>query len=304
MMLVKASAANKIEIYRTWKQLFSHDDGGSIDFFFEHYYDNCQTYLLKENNEIISGVCVYHYPIQLMNQVIEVSYLVGIFTKEAYQQQGYMRKLLHEVLEIESHQALMSVLMAYQPKVYQSFGFKPFVDHQIVNLSASMIPPVSTMNITYQVSGEQLLHAYNRFMHYFDGYKVRTKEDFEVLKLDMQAQQGKVVGYVEQQNLLGYMAYILHDQQIEILEIVYFDVDTLMRLLYFAANMSQSIKVHISTKEQWEQIFPKANFDIKSFLFARINDVELFNDCFNSSVFSVSDIKNLLSKPLFFNEYQ
>ena len=303
-MLVKANAANKIEVYRIWKQLFSHDDGGSIDFFFEHYYDNCQTYLLKENSEIISGVCVFHYPIQLMDRVIEVSYLVGIFTKEAYQQQGYMKKLLHEVLDIESHQTLMSVLMAYQPKVYQSFGFKPLVDHQIVNLSASMIPPVSTMNITYQVTSEQLLHAYNRFMHYFDGYKVRTNEDFDMMKLDMQAQQGKVVGYVEQQNLLGYMAYILHDQQIEILEIVYFDVDTLMRLLYFAANMSQSIKVHISTKEQWERIFPKANFDIKPFLFARINDIELFNDCFNSSVFSVSDIRNLVSKPLFFNEYQ
>ncbi len=303
-MLVKANVADKTNIYHIWKQLYSHDDGGSIDFFFEHYYDECQTYLIKENDEIISGVCVFHHPIHLMNRILEVSYLVGIFTIESHQQQGYMKKLLHQVLDVESHQTLMTFLMAYQPKVYQSFGFKPLVDHQIVSLSGSMISPVSTMNITYQVSSEQLLSVYRRFMSYFDGYKARTTQDFDSLKLDMQAQHGKVVGYVEKDNLLGYMAYILHDQQIEILEITYFDVDTLMRLLYFASNINQSIKVHISAQERWERIFPKANIDIKPFLYARVNDIELFNDCYNSSVLSVSEIKNLVKKPLFFNEYQ
>lgn len=303
-MLVKASPTNKNDIYRIWKDLFSHDDHGSIDFFFEHYYDDCQTYILKENNQIISGVCVFHHPIHLKNKIIEVSYLVGIFTVEKYQQQGYMKQLLSEVLDIESHQTLMTILMAYNPKVYQSFGFKPFVDHQLVKLNASMLVPVSTMNITYQISSQQLLLVYQRFMRYFDGYKVRTVEDFDNMKKDAQSQNGKLVAYVESDEVQGYMMYIVHDKQIEILEIVYFDVDTLMRLLYFASNLSQSILVHISTKENWERIFPKAQSEIKPFLYARINDVELFNDCFSTSVYSISEVLGLLRKPLYFNEYQ
>ncbi len=303
-MIIKASAKYKTEIYRIWKNVFAHDDHGSIDFFFAHYYDECQTYIIKNEREIISGVCVFTVPIHLFSKVIYVSYLVGIFTKEDYQRKGYMKTLLHEVLDICSNNTLISVLMAYNPIVYEPLGFVPFINHQIVQLSSSMITPVSTMNVTYQVESEQLLKAYNKFMNYFDGYKSRNSQDFDVLKEDLQSQHGKLVGYIENQEVLGYMMYVVHDQQIEIIEIVYFTVDTLMRLLYFASNINSNIKVHISTKENWKGIFPKATVENQEFLYGRINDVALFNDLFNTSIQSLSEIDQLVNKPLFFNEYQ
>jgi len=264
-MIIKASASNKEEIYRIWKNVFAHDDHGSIDFFFNHYYDQCQTYVIKNEHEIISGVCVFTQPIHLLSKVIYVSYLVGIFTKEDYQRKGYMKTLLSEVLDVCSNNTLLTILMAYNPSVYKSFDFVPFVDHQIVQLSSSMISLVSTMNVTYQVDSDQLLMAYNNFMKHFDGYKKRDVKDFDLLKEDLQAQHGKLVGYVEKQQVLGYMMYIVHDQQIEILEIVYFNVDTLMRLLYFASNISGNIKVHISTQENWKKYFLKQRWKVNLF---------------------------------------
>lgn len=303
-MIIKASANNKDELYRIWKNVFAHDDHGSIDFFFKHYYDECQTYIIKNEHEIISGVCVFTVPMHLLSRVIHVSYLVGIFTKEEYQRKGYMKTLLHEVLDICSNNTLMTILMAYNPKVYEPLGFVPFINHQIVQLSSSMITPVSTMNVTYQVESEQLLKAYNKFMNYFDGYKRRNCQDFDVLKEDLQAQHGKLVGYIENQEVLGYMMYVVQNQQIEIIEIVYFTVDTLMRLLFFASNINSNIKVHISTKENWKSIFPKATVEIQEFLYGRINDITLFNDLYNTSIESLSEIDHLMNKPLFFNEYQ
>ena len=303
-MITKASTHDKTEIYRIWKSMFAFDDHGSIDFFFANYYDMCQSYVLKVDQEIVSGVCVFTLPMKLNSKVIDVSYLVGIFTKEQYQRQGYMKKLIDEVLDICAHNTLLTILMAYNPKVYEPFQFEPFIDHQIVQLTGSMISKVSTMNVTYQIESKQLLGAYNRFMNYFDGHKKRTVSDFDIIKKDMQAQHGKLVGYVENNEVLGYMMYIVHDQQIEILEIVYFDVDTLMRLLYFASNISYAIKVHISTKENWKSIFPKATMEKVSFLYGKINDVSLFNDLYNSSIQSISEIPSLLKKSLYFNEYQ
>ncbi|NLA79030.1 MAG: GNAT family N-acetyltransferase [Erysipelothrix sp.] len=303
-MISKAKPSDKLEIYHSWKSLFAFDDYGSIDFFFANYYDKGETYVIKTDNHIVSSVCVFEHPIHLMDKVIQVSYLVGIYTIEKYQNQGYMRKLLDGVLHINDANTLMSILMAYNPELYQSFKFEPFIDHQVVQLSKSMVPAVSTMNITYQVDSVQLLENYKRFMRYFDGYKVRTVHDFDVIKKDLQAQNGKLVGYVKDDELLGYMMYVIHDYYVEILEIVYFDVDMLMRLLYFAANINQNIKVHISTQENWKNLFPRATIETQTFIYGRINDISLFNDLYELNIQGVNDLFRLVKKPLFFNEFQ
>lgn len=303
-MLVKANAKNKDEVYRLWKMLFTSSNAGAIDFFFEHYYDQGQTYLLLRDEKIAAGVCVLHHPIAMLKRVIEVSYLVGIFTLDETHPQESVNDLLTQVLKIESNRTLMSVMMPYHSKIDASLGFNPLVNHQIVWLNANMLTPVSTMNVTYQIDNEQLVDAYSRFMQYFDGYKIRNEEDFEMLKKEVHAQHGKLVGYVENNKLLGYMVYLLHDKQIEIIEIVYFDVDTLMRMLYFASNLNHYIKVHISTQENWKKIFPKASIDEEVFVVGRINDLGLFNDCYSSTLHFSNEIVNLIDKPLFFNEYQ
>lgn len=303
-MLIKATAKNKNEIYRLWKMLFSTDTSGSIDFFFEHYYDQGQTYVIKDNDKIVSGVCVFHQPIALLDKVIEVSYFVGAFTTQENNPKEAIEYLLRQVIKVEQNQTLMSIMMPHYPQVAELVGFSPLVYHQIVWLNANMMSPVSTMNITYQIDDAQLVDAYTRFTQYFDGYKIRKQEDFAALKKQVQAQHGKLVGYVENNKLLGYMVYLLHDKQIEIIEIIYFDVDTLMRLLYFAANMNHYIKVHISTQENWKKIFPKATMDQEVFVVSKINDMELFNDCFSSTLYLSSELLGLLTKPLFFSENQ
>jgi predicted acetyltransferase len=303
-MLIKATANHKNEIYRLWKMLFSLSDQGAIDFFFGHYYDQGQTYLLMEEQTIVAGVCVFHHPIALLDKVVLASYFVGAFSVDENNHQEVIKDLLDQVTKIEGNQTLLSIARPHYNKVLESLGFSPLVNHHIVWLNASMMNPVSTMNVTYQIDDDQLVDVYSRFMKYFDGYKVRKKEDFIALKKEVQAQHGKLVGYVENNELLGYMVYLLHDNQIEIIEIIYFDVDTLMRLLYFAANMNYHIKVHISTQENWKKIFPKATIDNEMFVMGKINDMELFNDCFSSTLHLSSEIVNLLTKPLYFSEYQ
>lgn len=303
-MISKAKATDKVQIYHHWKELFAFDDHGSIDFFFNHYYDQCESYVIKKDGQVISGVCVFEMPMRLMGKVIQVSYLVGIFTATKYQNQGYMKRLLDEVLSINEANTLISILMAYNPKVYQAYRFEPFVNHQVVQLSQSMIPIVSTMNITYQVDSEDLLKAYHRFMEYFDGYKIRSKADFDLIKKDLEAQNGKLVAYIEDDQVLGYMMYVLAHHQVEILEIIYFDMDTLSRLLYFAANLNQNLKVHISTQENWKKLFNRATIEMQPFIYGRINDISLFNDLYDINIQSIKDLEHHIKKPRFFNEYQ
>ena len=68
--------------------------------------------------------------------------------------------------------------------------------------------------------------------------------------------------------------------------------------------MNHYIKVHISTQENWKKIFPKATIDEEVFIVGKINDIGLFNDCFSTTLYLSSEITNLLTKPLFFSEYQ
>lgn len=303
-MLIKATAQHKNDVYRLWKMLFSPSEQGAIDFFFEHYYDQGQTYLILDETTITAGVCVFHHPVALLDKVILTSYFVGAFSIDEVNPQEAIADLLRQVIKIESNQTLLSVIRPHYPTVVNALGFNSEVTKQIVWLNASMMSPVSTMNVTYQIDDDQLVDAYTQFMRYFDGYKIRKRNDFKSLKKEVQAQHGKLVGYVENNKLLGYMVYVLHENQVEILEIIYFDVDTLMRLLYFAANLNYHIKVHISTQENWKKIFPKATFDQETFSVFKINDIELFNDCFETTLHVDGEINSILTKPLNFNEFQ
>lgn len=304
MMVVKATEALKQEIYYQWKQVFSFDDRGSIDFFFHHYFNADDCYVLLKDNQMVSALNVFKHDVMFNDKKIRVSYLVGIFTREEHQGKGYMTELLLEVLDFLSHQDLFTVLMAYHPSLYEAFGFKTVISRKKVMLTRNMIPQLSTMGITYQVSNRDLLRMYQKFTAYFTGYKVRDEAYFAKIKQDLEAQNGKLVAYLEKDQVLGYMMYTLHTTHIEVSEIVYFNSDTLYRLLNFAASLKDRMDVYVSTAENLGKLFPKAVVENVPFLMARLNDVSLFNELYQVHIHTVQEAFSMAKRPLFFHEYQ
>ena len=303
-MIARADVKDKSLIYLYWKELFAHDDNGSIDFFFNHYWSENNCFVLKKNGELVSGLNVLKHDMMLNEQRLRVSFISGVFTRPQDQGKGYMTELMTEVLDVLSHQDLITMLLAYNPKVYEPFGFSTVMNKKVVHLTRSMIPKVSTMGVTYQVSSKELLAAYQKFTKYFTGFFVRDETYFDIMKKDLEAQNGKLVAYVENNQLMGYMMYTVSQLHVDIQEVVYFNSDTLYRLLNFAASLKERIDLSVSTAEDLSKLFPKALIEIKPWMMARLNDSNLFNKLFHVSVFNGQEAFMIAKKPLFNPDFQ
>ncbi len=303
-MIARADAKDKKQIYLYWKELFAHDDNGSIDFFFDHYWSENNGFVLKKNNEIVSGCNVLKHDLMLNEQRLRISFISGVFTRTQDQGKGYMTELMTDVLDILSHQDLITMLLAYNPKIYEPLGFSTVMNKKVIHLTRSMIPQLSTMGVTYQVNSKDLLVAYQNFTKYFTGFFVRDETYFDIIKKDLEAQNGRLVGYVENNQLKGYMMYTVSQLHIDVQEIVYFNSDTLYRLLNFAGSLKERIDVSVSVAEDFSKLFPKALIEIKPWMMARLNNSNLFNKLFHVSVFNGQEAFMIAKKPLFNPDFQ
>jgi predicted acetyltransferase len=98
--------------------------------------------------------------------------------------------------------------------------------------------------------------------------------------------------------------YTISQLHVEIQEIVYFNSDTLYRLLNFASSLKERIDLSVSTAEDLSKLFPKALIEVKPWMMARLNDSNLFNKLFHVSVFNGQEAYMIAKKPLFNPDFQ
>ena len=133
---------------------------------------------------------------------------------------------------------------------------------------------------------------------------LRDETYFDIIKKDLEAQNGRLVAYIDNNQLMGYMMYTVSQLHVDIQEIVYFNSDTLYRLLNFASSLKERIDLSVSTAEDLSKLFPKAMIEVKPWMMARLNDSNLFNKLFHVSVFNGQEAFMIAKKPLFNPDFQ
>lgn len=305
-MLDKARPEEKKLIHRYWKEAFQHDDGGSINAYFDLYYHYDECYVLRDDTsgEIISCAQVRSKIMSLHDKNIRVSYIVGLLTRPEYQGKGNMRRFLDMLLGELSQRDILTVLMAYEPKIYSSFGFEPVIEDYEYNLQSRMILELGVDGIVLNPNPKDLLTTYQKFTKHFTGYFVRNESDFVLLSKEYKAQNGSIIGLNEGGKLVGYATYITHSGYVEVVECCYDKSGTLMKLLSFISRGQPRVLFRATLAEQMRRLFPDARRVKRPFLLARINDQEVFERLYHIRILSAYSAFHAYGMPLFNRDYQ
>jgi len=302
-MIQKAIAEDKEKVYYLWKSVFSFDDGGSIDYYFKNLYKDNNCYVIKNPEGIISTLCYNKHSLLLNGKRIKASFICGVVTAYAYRHQGYMNTLMKEVLEELECQELVTLIQAYNPKLYLRFGFEMVYFRKEYHLFSKQVKRCSLVGIEKIFSDEELVKLYREFMVYFDGYYMRDTSYYQNYRDELQAEGGKMIAYRNEEGILeGYMVYYLERDEIKIEEIQYLNSLAFLKLLNYAFDMRNEIRLSVSKDEAIELMIPDVHFQQKGFMMARINDYELFNRLYDVNVSNVIEAFALSGKPLYIRE--
>ncbi len=302
-MILLADNKKKSEVYHIWKTVFSFDDFGSIDYYFNHQYDNSLCYIIEKEGKVVSTLSVNKHDLFLHGKKIKVSYILGVATVASYRKQGLMRTMMHEVLEQMSHQDLVTILQAYDENLYKQYGFEMIYYNNKYFLTRNQVENYSTTRINSIFSSQDLLSLYEYYTKYFNGFVIRNLAYYDNFIAERKAQNMKIVVYKDVNgSVCGYMSFSIEQSKVVIDEIIYKDAISLVYLLSYALNIRTNIEVVLSSKENLKKIIPTAIAQKTGCMMARINDYSLFNRLYNCNVQTVQDAFKISNKPLFIHE--
>ncbi|MBN2849068.1 MAG: GNAT family N-acetyltransferase [Erysipelotrichaceae bacterium] len=304
MKLCRASATDKAILYQQWKAAFAHDDGGSIDHYFNALYDPMECYLLKENDSILCSLQVHRHTMNLHGKRVSVSYIVGVLTPPEHRRKGYMKRLMDEVLDMLSHQDLITVLQAYNPSLYEPFGFARVYKRKRIWVDKSMVPSLSSQGISYNADPGELTAFYKEFTKHFDGWFVREGDYYEKRFAELRAEGASILTLKEDGVLKGYCMFSINGRHADIQEILYLDTLSLLKMISALLMGKEKVVLHVSQHENLTRVLPGSTESEEDYMSVRINDYDLFNKLFDTRVNSPLQAMTMGQKPLWISDSQ
>lgn len=298
-MIDYGSSGDVQQVYDIWKKVFAFDDGGFTDYFFKHGFDIKTTLCLKEDNIIKSIGSYSSHNYMLNNRIVKASLIYGVATLEEYRHQGYMKQIMKAMLEVLGHRELVTFIQAYSPNLYTPYGFETIYYRKSYELLKSNTTSYSTNGCTKSFSGEELLRVYAKFASKFNGYMIRDEAYFNNYRQEVEAQNGYIIGVRDKNHQLkGYACIYDKKDHIEIEELVYLDIQSVLKIVSLALKLKDKVIMHSSSNEHLEKLFKSSKVETYDYTMAKINNYSLFNRLYECNVNSISEAFKLVNKPL------
>ncbi len=300
-MISKASGLDKQEVYRMWKTIFADDDGGYTDFYFKTYYRNQETFVKKIQDEVVGCLSKHPHAIMLHGRMLRCSMIVGVAVKPQWRGRGFMRELMETALDEADHQELITMIQAYQPSLYEPFGFETVYRRRNWTIRRTEVRRIRP-DVTTLLFPKDCLKLYGQFVSRFNGYVIRDLNYFETLMKEVEAENGKMIAYYHERQIEGYAALYLENGRIVIRECLYLHSTALLHMVNYALSLKPEITLQVSGSENLSRIFPYSTYEEVGYTMVRLNNPELFNRLYNSQVTTAKEAMMLLDKPLYMHE--
>lgn len=297
-MMNQATLQNKDEIYRIWKDVFAEDDNGYTDYYFKYLFSPKDTTIIEKEGAIVATLQARPHKLWWNHQSISTSIILGIATKEEYRHQGMMKELLSDAIDKAQKQEMITLIQAYNPKLYEPYGFfmtyyrqKYLVDRNCLPLCDDGVSIVNNALI--------LESCYRKYIDFKDGAYLRSATYFKYYQKEIKAQHGKIIAHQTGGDVDAYLVYQEYDNQIEVNEFIYQDMDSTLILLSYLKD--KEIIVHVPLSENLDK-WAKRVDEPYGFTMMKINDEEAFANFLN---IDVSDLRSYIegNKNLFMHEY-
>lgn len=300
-MITKASGLDKQEVYRMWKTIFADDDGGYTDFYFKSIYRNEDTFVKKVQDEVV-GCCSKHtHTLMLHGRLLRCSMILGMAVKPQWRKHGIMHELMATLLDEIDHQELVSMIQAYQPSLYEPFGFETVYQRRTWTIRRQELKRIKP-EITTTLFPKDCLKLYGQFVSRFNGYIVRDLDYFETMMKEIEAESGKMIAFYNGREMEGYATLYLENNQLVIKECLYLTSTALLHMVNYALSLKPQVLLETSAAENLTRVFPYSAYEDSGYTMVRLNNPELFNRLYNCQVKTAKEAMLMGGKPLYMHE--
>lgn len=302
-MIKEAKIQHKPEIYELWKSSYPTRSRAYLNFYFKYIFDEGKCLFLPQDNRIIASLQMNAHVMNFMGRKLECTYILGVATLPDYRRRGHMRYLMESALDEISHNHLVTLIEAFNPKLYESFGFQTVYYMKTYTINTHYFDKVTVRGVSHNVTAQELMELYQKYIKHFDGSYVRDLKYYDLLLKRSVLDHGNICVYRNKNHeITGYAIYQENSVEIKVSEIVYLDSVALMKMLKYISDGYPDVTVSVSQSEKLEKLFPLTIPKKTGITMARINNYELFNKLYNCKVHTPKEAYQILKKPVFQHE--
>ena len=248
----QADAHWKDAVMQLWETSFADETKASSQYYFTHFYHEENTWLLTSQQELISMLQLRPMDISLDGKKERVYFVVGVATQKAYEGCGYMKQLLHSVLQKEPYASANFILLqAYDWEIYKSSGFvETYMGKRWKLDKQAYLQDEEKGKLTTQFTISALVDIYQTYTKDKEGYRIRDKDYFiqQFLPYADLWQQTLYV-YEEDQQPCGYLLIEEHEQDVEVIECAYTTPKVFTNMLSLLAQTTKKVYLRTSIEE-------------------------------------------------------
>lgn len=225
------------QVQMLWKECF-HEEDSYMDFYFRWKTEDNTIYVIKDLEQIVSMVHCNPYSLRIGSQKINSYYIVGVATDISHRKQGLMRKLLqHSLIKMKKENVPFTYLMPASERIYLPFDFctvtsqrrymaslfeemEQVTDNNQFKMSDKEIW-LKPLNVNDTMELEQLSMFANQMLGKTE--QITTLRDsyyYRRMNAEMQSAGGAVELFYRGREFLGYVAYMIEEKHIEVIELM------------------------------------------------------------------------------------
>lgn len=237
-----AKPIDKDQVVSVWNYCFE-DGEDFVKYYFENVYDENNTIIIEENDEVLSALQLNKYTIDLRDNKYDVSYVVGVSSKPEVRGLGYMKHLMTYTLEeLYKNGEIVSLLMAIDYRLYKRYGFDHCYDQIQYNLRTDELLGFrlsSKLRKATFEDAETLSRIYTKAMESLNGYAVRDEAYFNRFIKEVSSESGYI--YIDEENN-SYIAYYIQGDTFFVRELIYNNISSLKSMLAYIYNHNTQCK--------------------------------------------------------------
>ncbi|MDR2232386.1 MAG: GNAT family N-acetyltransferase [Tannerella sp.] len=134
-----AQPSDKQQVIDLWKIAFGDSDD-FIRLFFDRVYRDEQTYVIRQNGQVVSALQILPYDMAFCGGTISAGYICGVSTLPSERGKGLMSKLMYQALEAMGQQGYdIAILIPATPSLFDLYGRFDFVstfDYMLEDIQA------------------------------------------------------------------------------------------------------------------------------------------------------------------------
>lgn len=302
-MIKEAGVAQKNELYELLQSAYPTRSRAYLGFYFKYIFDQGMCLYLEQDNRIISCMQMQEHVMSFHGRKLLASYIQGVATLPDYRRRGHMAHLMKTMLDEASHNHLVTLIEAFNPKLYETFGFETIYETKTYTINTHYFDKVNVQGVSHNITAMELVELYQKYARHFDGCYTRDVHYYEIFMRKALLDHGNLCVYRNhQREVCGYAIYSESSVDVKVHEIVYLDSVALMKMLKYISQGYPDVRVTVSPSEKLEKLFPLTIPKKSGYTMARINNYELFNKLYNCNVRHPKAAFNISKKPLFLHE--